>query len=222
MKKPIHSRRKFISSIAATTSLTGLAGAGFAGIPMPGGKSTSEADEWFNKVKGTHRIVYDAPEPHMGFPVIWSWAFMMTNNQTGTSDDDMTSVVVLRHNAIPFAIHDAMWEKYKFGDMFNITDNNTGNAAVRNTVYDPKGSDFPLPIVEGIKRQQERGAMFCVCDLALAVYSGAAAAQMGLDPEETKQEWVDNVMPGIQIVPSGVWALGRAHEHDCGYIYAGG
>ena len=221
MKKAIHSRRKFISSIAATTSLTGLAGAGFAGIPLAP-SSTNEADEWFNKVNGTHRIVYDAPEPHMGFPVIWSWAFYMTNNQTGTSDDDMTSVVVLRHNAIPFALHDAMWEKYKFGDMFSISDNNTGKSSMRNTVYDPQGKDFPLPIIEGIKRQQERGAMYCVCDLAISVYSGAVAAQMGLDPDETKQEWIDNVMPGIQLVPSGVWALGRAHEHDCGYIYAGG
>tara|TARA_R110000868_G_scaffold9349_10_gene46831 strand:+ start:9370 stop:9507 length:138 start_codon:yes stop_codon:yes gene_type:complete len=44
---------------------------------------------------------------------------------------------------------------------------------------------------------------------------------MGLDPQETYQEWVDAVQPGIQIVPSGVWALGRAQENGCGYIFAG-
>ncbi|MEJ2005701.1 MAG: Tat (twin-arginine translocation) pathway signal sequence containing protein, partial [Cyclobacteriaceae bacterium] len=181
MDKLVPSRRKFISSIAATTSLTGLATAGFAGIPeklgFTGNQNSAEkihdADEWFNKVKGTHRIVYDAPEPHMGFPVVWSWAFYMTNNQTGTSDEDMTSVVVLRHNAVPFALHDDIWKKYKFGEMFNITDNNTGAKAVRNNVYEPQGKDFPLPIVDGIRKQQDRGAMYCVCDLALNVYSGA-------------------------------------------------
>ena len=146
----------------------------------------------------------------------------MTSNQTGTADADMTSVVVLRHNAIPYALDHHLWAKYNFGEMFGITDNNTGKPALRNTVYDPQGKDFPLPIIDGIKKQQERGALFCVCDLALSVYSGAAAAQMGLDPAEVKQEWVDGVLPGIHVAPSGVWALGRAHEHNCAYIYAGG
>jgi len=29
------------------------------------------------------------------------------------------------------------------------------------------------------------------------------------------------VLPDIQIVPSGVWALGRAQQKGCGYIFAG-
>jgi intracellular sulfur oxidation DsrE/DsrF family protein len=33
---------------------------------------------------------------------------------------------------------------------------------------------------------------------------------------------VSGVLPGIQVVPSGVWALGRAQEHDCAYVFAGG
>jgi len=32
---------------------------------------------------------------------------------------------------------------------------------------------------------------------------------------------VNGVLPDIQIVPSGVWALGRAQEKGCGYIFAG-
>jgi intracellular sulfur oxidation DsrE/DsrF family protein len=29
------------------------------------------------------------------------------------------------------------------------------------------------------------------------------------------------LLPGIQIVPSGVWAVGRAQEHGCQYCFAG-
>ena len=43
-----------------------------------------------------------------------------------------------------------------------------------------------------------------------------------MKPEEVKEEWVSGVLPGIQIVPSGIWALSRAQKKDCGYIYAGG
>jgi intracellular sulfur oxidation DsrE/DsrF family protein len=30
------------------------------------------------------------------------------------------------------------------------------------------------------------------------------------------------VHPGIQVVPSGVWALERAQKHGCAYVFAGG
>ena len=68
---------------------------------------------------------------------------------------------------------------------------------------------------------QERGAMFCACDLATKVYSNAVATEMGLDPTEVYNDWVSGVLPDIQLVPSGVWALGRAQENGCGYIFAG-
>ncbi len=68
----------------------------------------------------------------------------------------------------------------------------------------------------------ERGAMFCVCNLAISVYSGMLAQKMGKDPREVQKEWMAGVLPNIEVVPSGVWALGRAHEKNCAYIYAGG
>jgi intracellular sulfur oxidation DsrE/DsrF family protein len=220
-----NSRRKFMGTLAATAGMAGLAAPLFANsLPAESlvSKSTNEADAWFDKVKGSHRIVYDAPEPHMGFPLIWAWAYYLTNNQTGTADNDMTAMVVLRHNAIPFAMKDELWEKYKFGDTFQITDNTTKKPSLRNPYYEPKEGDYPMPGIDGIKTMQERGAMLCVCDLALTVYSGKVAQGMNLNPEEVKKEWTAGVLPGIQIVPSGVWALGRAQEKGCGYIYAGG
>ena len=184
-------------------------------------KTMEDADEWFNKVKGSHRIVYDGSTPHGGMPIIWTWAYYLTNNGTGTPDDDMTAVTVLRHEAIPYAMEDRLWEKYKFGEMFKVNDNSTGAASLRNTVYEPKDGDFPLPGIDGIKRLQERGAMFCVCNLAMKVYSHFIAQGMGLDENDVYNDFVSGIHPGIQIVPSGVWALGRAQEHGCGYIFAG-
>lgn len=218
-----NSRRQFIGKLAATATFTGLASPLFAHAkPKIETKMIGEADAWFKNVKGKHRIIYDASEPHTGLPFIWTWVFYQTNNQTGTPDNDMTAVVVMRHNAIPFAMKDELWEKYNFGKTFNVTDNTTKAPALRNTYYIPKEGDYPMPGIDGIKALQDRGAMFCVCDMALTVYSSMTAQSMGLNPEEVKKEWVSGVMPGIQIVPSGVWAVGRAQEHGCAYCYAGG
>ena len=63
--------------------------------------------------------------------------------------------------------------------------------------------------------------MFCVCNVALTVYSAAVAQGMNKNAADVRKDWVDGLLPGIQVVPSGVWALGRAQEKNCGYIFAG-
>lgn len=220
-----NSRRNFLGALALGTaagSLTGFANPALVATEDSNHEFRHEADEWFAGIKGTHRVVYDGSTPHDGFPIIWNWAYYMTNNQTGVADSDMTAMTVLRHSAIPFALQSSMWEKYKLGEFFSITDKTTQAPALRNLYYEPKEGDFPLPIIQGIKDLQARGAMFCACQLALSVYSGFVAQGAGLNPEAVKEEWLSSVLPGIQLVPSGVWALSRAQKAGCGYIFAGG
>ena len=63
--------------------------------------------------------------------------------------------------------------------------------------------------------------MFAVCNAAMTVYSAALADGMKMNAADIKKDWESGLLPGIQIVPSGVWALGRAQEHGCAYIFAG-
>jgi hypothetical protein len=217
------SRRDFIGTLTlgATGILAAVPGVLHASAPEIGG-DVSQAEEWFKKVKGKHRIVYDAPEPHDGFPIIWSWVFYKTNNQTGSTDNDLTAMIVLRHNAIPFAMEDSLWAKYKFGERFHVNDPATGAPAVANPFYVPNNPMWSSLGIDGLKRLQERGAMICVCDMALTVMSMFAAQDLKVKPEDVKAEWVKGLLPGMQVVPSGVWAIGRAQEKDCAYCYAGG
>jgi hypothetical protein len=218
-----NSRRQFLGALAlgATAStLSMLTNPVYAEMPAFDKKTLHEADEWFKKIKGTHRIVYDGSTPHGGFPIIWNWAFYLTNNETGTADDDMTAMTVLRHKGLALAFEDRIWAKYPIGEVFDVKDS-SGAAYIRNPFYEPQEGDFPLPAIEGTKRMQERGALFCACDLATKVYSNVVAQKMELDPTEVYNDWVSGVLPDVQLVPSGVWALGRAQEHGCGYIFAG-
>lgn len=222
MKNLYASRRKFVGTLAAGASGLMAALPGSTLATPADNKVAADAEAWFDQVKGSHRIVYDAPEPHDGFPVIWTWVYYVTNNQTGSADNDLTAMVILRHNAIPFAMEDRLWAKYKLGEFFKITDKNTNAPAVRNPYWIPKEKDFPVAVIEGMKRLQERGALFCVCDMALTVMSGFVAQGMNLTPEEVKKDWISGILPGVQVVPSGVWAVSRAQEKNCAYCYAGG
>lgn len=220
----VNSRREFLGKVAAGSA------AGLTVFSHPFSstafgqalKPSEEAEAWIKKAKGKHRLVFDASEPHNGMPLIWSWVFYHTNNESGTPDNDMTSMVVLRHNAIPFAMEDSLWAKYKLGEVFKVTDGKTGKPSLRNPYFTPSEGDFPAPAIEGIKRQQERGAMYCVCNMALTVYSGIVAKGANLNAEEVLNDWKRGLLPNVQIVPSGVWAIGRAQENGFGYCYAGG
>lgn len=202
------------------------------GKPMPATPKV-EADMWFDKVKGKHRVVYDSTRTNEIMQFAWPAVFLMTNDATGTPPSDCGVVVVMRHEGIHFAFQDKMWEKYNFAEVFKAKDLGPAFTAAdaatatktRNPFLNTKKGDFQLPGIGavdiGINDLMKNGVMFCVCNAAMTVYSAALAGQMKLKAEDVYNEWKANVIPGVQIVPSGVWAVGRAQEHNCAYIFAG-
>jgi intracellular sulfur oxidation DsrE/DsrF family protein len=231
-------RREFLGALATGAVAIGIGTlatpfTSFA-APNPEEKNTDDdPDAWFNKIKGKHRIVFDATQPHGVFPFAWPAVFMMTNEATGTPAKDQSIVVVLRHDAIPYAFEDRLWSKYHLADVFKADDLGASfqaadaktAASVRNPLWKPKAGDFQVPgigaVAIGINELQEKGVMFCVCNAAITVYSAAVAMKTGQKAEDVKKDWIAGVLPGIQVVPSGVWALGRAQKHGCAYVFAG-
>jgi hypothetical protein len=222
---PANNRRNFIGKVTGAAALMGVAS---LVNPVKANESlrvfsrnAADPDEWFKGVKGKHRIVFDCTEPKEIFPFAWPKIYMMTNAATGAPDS--TAVVVLRHSAIPYAMQDSMWAKYKFGEMFKVNDPQTKTSALRNPFWKPKPDDFSVPgigVVQlGIPELQASGIMFCACDMALTVYSAVVAGMTKQDNATVKKEFLDNLIPDIPAMPSGVWAVGRAQEHGCGYCY---
>lgn len=229
MKDKKLSRRGFISTIstgAAAMGLSMLASPLQAAVEHSNTAVTNpdDPDAWFNQIQGKHRIVYDVIEPNGIMPFAWPRIFLLTNEATGTPAKDCSVVVILRHEAIPFALGNDLWNKYKLGEMFKFDDPATGKPSLRNPFWKPGPNDFSAPgigpVQIGINQLQDSGVMFCACHMALTVSSAAAAKSMNLDPAAVLKEWVAGVLPGIQIVPSGVWAVGRAQEHHCAYCFA--
>jgi hypothetical protein len=218
-------RRDFLGKVTGAAALMGVGSlvnpARANDIISPFSGNADDPEEWFKGVKGKHKIVFDCTEPKEIFPFAWPKIYMMTNAATGSPASDCTAVVVLRHGAIPFALQDNMWAKYKLGEMFKVNDPQTKTAALRNPFWKPKPDDFSAPgigVVQlGIPQLQTEGIMFCACAMAITVYSAVAAGSTNQDPATVKKDWLDNLIPGIPAMPSGVWAVGRAQEHGCGY-----
>jgi intracellular sulfur oxidation DsrE/DsrF family protein len=213
--------------LAKSAAIFGISSLGSPLLLKAGTENGQEAglpddpDKWFDKIKGRHRIVFDATQPKEIFPFAWPRVFLLTNEKTGSPATDCGVVVVLRHNAITYAFEDRLWDKYKFGEHFKAPDPVTKEPAIRNPFWKPQKGAFKIPgvgeVAIGINELQDSGVMFCVCDAAITVNSTVLAGKMGLDAAEVRKDWMTGLLPGIQPVPSGVWALGRAQEHRCAY-----
>lgn len=222
-------RRQFLGTVAA-----GAAAFGLASFPLrvkaeslfaDEKTNPGNPDEWFNQIKGKHRIVFDATQPHEIFPFAWPKVFLLTNLSTGSPANDCSAVVVLRHTAIGYAFEDRLWQKYKLGEVFGAKDPKTNTASLRNPFWKPKEGDFKVPgignVAIGINELQEDGVMFCVCQMAIAVFTAGVAETKKMNVDDVRKDWMAGMLPGIQPVPSGVWAVGRAQEHGCTYCFAG-
>ncbi len=218
-------RRDFLGLLATGAAAAGIGtiagtAASLAGpSPLLQSDAKSGFDAWLGKIKGSHKQVYDATAPNHAMSLAWSRVFLMTNATVGVPVGEAMSVVVIRHSAIPMGMATPLWEKYKFGEVFEIADEETKKPQTKNIYYAAPGN-FPLPGMT-IEDLMKDGTLFGICDMALTFYSGMVAKKMNLDAAEVKKEWVAGVMPGITIVPSGVLAINRAQERGCTYVFAG-
>jgi intracellular sulfur oxidation DsrE/DsrF family protein len=222
-------RRRFLTTLAGSAAAASLAVLPSVNLHAENdfiNNTAEDADAWFNKVKGKHRIVFDVTQPREVLPFAWPRVFLMTNAGTGTPEKDCGVVVILRHEGIPYAFEDKIWAKYNFGSMFKADDPKTKQPSTRNPFWKPQKGDFKVPgigeVQIGINELQDSGVMFCVCNAAMTVYSAVVADAMKMDPADVMKDWKSGLLPGIQIVPSGVWAVGRAQEHGCKYCAVGG
>jgi intracellular sulfur oxidation DsrE/DsrF family protein len=211
-------RRSFIGQMAAATVGAGAV----AFLPdlvhataAPAASVDPGLESWFGRLTGKHRVVFDAPGVNEGMPAIWPRVYLITTEATYPGET-ATAMVILRHKAIALGLGDSVWSKYHLGESLDIK-----NGAVPAT-SNPFATITGLPIPGlGIVELLKGGVLVGVCDVALTIASGAAAAKMGMEAATVKQEWVAALFPGIQVVPSGVMAVARAQEFSTQYIFAG-
>jgi hypothetical protein len=131
-----------------------------------------------------------------------------------------TAVVVLRHGAASIALGDEMWRKYRIGESFNIIDPETKAPAVKNPFLRPKSGVLTFDDM-ALDRLLANGTVFGVCNVALQGQSKKLAGIAGVSADEAAKEWAANIVPGITLIPSGVWGLNRAQESGCTYCAGG-
>jgi len=204
-------RRNFLSDLAVgatgAVALTALSSdAALAAGVMPAASAAAEWDlTWIDRLTGKYRTVFDAPEVNEGTVFTNAQVFHMGFKEVyDATDADMQAVLVLRHRGVVMAFNDAMWEKYALG-----AESKVANAEKVN------------PFTREMANLKNRGTIFLACNLAASRRAREIAQRLGLNADDVKKELYANLIPGVIVQTSGVFATIRAQQAGCSFMKSG-
>jgi hypothetical protein len=241
MTAPLNQRREFLGKLAAGAVAIGVGSIGArsafastmdAHMPPTNGRRTGLAspkpsDHWLSLLTGTDRQVFDIPDHLNGMGLLHVRNYMDTYRDFyHLTHPTVTAVVTLYGNTTMLAFNDAMWKKYDLGKPTKVMDRSNA-AATSNVFYKaPSGSSslsltgapMPIPADASIADLQSRGAIFLLCNNAFHAWMGLMASKAGSSPDALASEFLDNVLPGVELVPAMVIAISQAQKHGCTYM----
>ncbi|HVA57837.1 MAG: hypothetical protein WBQ26_15820 [Gemmatimonadaceae bacterium] len=180
-----------------------------------------DPDYWLDALTGKHRQIFDVLSAgKAGEATAFARNFLNANNDGyGLTDAEVNAVVSFRHMAFAMGLNDAMWNKYRLGELIGYDDPGTKAPALRNTAAG--APDDTRPNSSALAALHARGVVFPVCGMAMAFYSGTAARKAGTDAATVLADFRANLVPGAVEVVAGVIAVNRAQERGLSYVYVG-
>ena len=180
---------------------------------------------WVDRVTGQYRQVFDAPEIAEGTVFHQARSFIRGYADVyGSKDSEFSAVMVLRHSAIPLVANDRLWDELEMGKEFKLKDPETGKPARRNpflSASNPRGAKYSLIWPDGsMDGLMGRGAIALACNLALFRLVSMVAKKDKLEPKPARDKVLANLVPGVVVLPSGIFAVIRAEQAGCHYIRA--
>lgn len=218
-------RRSFLARLGAAAGVLGATG---ISSPLAAAQAASDApwrparhtqDDWYDKIPGQHRFVFDTTTPD-GMALALRFAnnyFTANQSAYGLKDSDLAVVIVARHRSTSFGYTDAIWAKYgkQLSEQAEFTDPKTKEPPKINVYAGPAdGSDQSGTMDALIKK----GVQFAVCQMASRAIAGRIAKSAGGDADAIFKEIGANLIPNAHFVAAGIVAVNRAQEK--GYSFA--
>jgi hypothetical protein len=221
-------RRQFLDKLALGAVAVGGAAIGLSALPRELSASptyrASEFDvRWPSRLTGRVRAVFDVPEVESAYGVwratLWARQF---EGELGIPAAQLSTALVLRHNAIVLAMQQSFWDKYGLGEVSKATHPLTGEPTKRNPALLSAADGTPAPYDSfALQPFMSRGGVILACNLALADMVALVAKTDGVSDAVARERAVAGLVPGVILQASGVFAVLLAqHEKQTMYIRA--
>ena len=215
----VSDRRSFLVAVSGLAALPALASAGgIEPAQPPAGAAPAQTWDlsWLDSFKGKHKQLFDMG----GADVNGDSTLRMPSNYLAMAKEvlkmeppDVNIVIGIQQTAFPFLASDALWPKFKLGELWKIKDPQTGQPAQRNIFLGQKGGNAANTVLS----LQERGAIFWQCNMALFGVAGMIAQAVGRPMPEVRGELIAGFVPGVKLVPAHTLLVGLVQER--GFTY---
>ena len=176
---------------------------------------------WVDRVQGKYRAVFDSPEVAEGSAVFRA---VMWRNQHqdvyGTAPTDLGAVLVIRHEAISLAMSDAYWDRFEIGKQEKLKDPATKKWSRINPVRTAPPGTPPKWAAYNLTSFMASGGIVLACNMAFGDVVYNFLKKDKLSREDARARAKEQLVPGIILQPSGIFAALRAQEAGCNYIRA--
>lgn len=180
--------------------------------------AAAPADNWLKGLRGKHRQFFDSPAPGGGIPLVHIMNYYDTlNRDYKVVDGDIDAVGTFYGATTFYGVNDAMWAKYRIGEFLETLDPATGKPAVANPWRSAPQILGMTLAPASIESLQKRGATFILCNNALGIFAGMLAKARNLDATAVHEDLKANVLPGVELIPGMVVAIGQAHAAGLSY-----
>jgi intracellular sulfur oxidation DsrE/DsrF family protein len=222
-------RRRFFQSLGSSALSLSVGDASRAAVEIPQGQKTSSSgrpldgwdDSWTRQVVGKRSAVVDTVNVNAGLGLSDAEGLIQSYKQfLGLSENAIGIVVIFRHQAIPMVLADIVWREFQLGAFLGLKDPSRGDLALRNPFLKVNPDDKYAMITPpaSIKRLRTRGVVFIGCNRSLRGFATVLGGRERADPAKVYERLASNIVPGIRILPNGIFALVRAQELGCAYL----
>ena len=174
---------------------------------------------WLQRVNRRRRTVFDTNEVSGGAGLAFVAAYLQ-GARDAYGDPDASTVLVHRHASVPIVLGDVIWRRLALGESLKLKDPTTGETAQRNPFIGYREGDkfSPTGADSGLDTLMKNGTIVLACNRALTGYAYQLAAKEKIERDQAKKELFAAIVPGVYVVPNGVFGVCAAQEAGCGYI----
>jgi hypothetical protein len=218
-------RRQFIDALATGAVAVGAMPSALSAMPaelrLDVGQGSWDT-RWQERLTGKVRTVFDVPEVESGYGVwratIWARQYEQV---LGIPARDLSTALVIRHNAIILAMQQGFWDRYGIGKAKGVLHPLTEEPTERNPALMGPRDGVPEPQAGfALDRFIATGGVALACNLALQDLVALIQRTDKVPEAQATEEARKWLVPGVILQPSGIFAVLRAQQAGALYVRA--
>jgi len=174
---------------------------------------------WTGRLRGKSRGVFDSPDIAEGGALYRAALWRQQMKEVyGTPVEDVTPVVVFRHEGIALAMDDDYWARFDIGKAAKLKDPATRRWTKRNPIATAsQGAPPPFNTIS-LPSFVNSGGVVLACSLAFDWVASRYQEKDKLDKDAAKKRALEHLLPGVVLQPSGFFAVLKAQDEGCNFF----